>query len=872
MVDSARGGSVAEIADYREPDVVETDDGGAIVRTGEAQAQQRAAAIKFYDNLVPLLNENFLTTLATRLIDDIERDKKSRERRDKEYEEAIKRTGLGKEAPGGAEFDGASRAVHPVTLEAAVDFAAQAIKEIFPGKGPVKIFIPGKDIDRKRLEKADRKKELMNYQFTVQMPEFRSELDQMLPQVGLNGSQYFRLTPDMTRKRMRPTPQFVPKDMISLPYSATSWLTAERQTYHEPVTRWEFEARVKARMYHYNLAHLVNPQLPELTKAQQASNKVEGKSETEYYNVDGLRIVHECSTFLNIDGEFSSDAGEMPEAGFAPYIVCIDASTRKIVRLVRNWEEDDEDQERMQWIVEFGMVPWRGAETVGLNQMVGSLAGSATGALRALLDSAHVNNIPTLLHLKGLNFAGQNTTAPATGLVAVEGGVANGTSADIRSLVMPVPFNPPNPVLFELLGFCVDAAKGVVRTTFDDLSENDQNMPVGTVLALIEQGMKVTSAIHLRLYHSMTQVINILHRLNKMYLTDEEIKDHTGQVLALAADFDGPVDCIPTADPEVFSDVQRMAQWQAVTARADMRPDLYNGREVEKRFLERTKIPDSEGLLVPEIKPEPMYAVNENAAMALGRPVAAFPEQDHLAHLQVHLDFMLSPALGQMPNILPTMMPAMLEHIKEHVVLWYVATFQQMTVDAAGVGEEGLAVMMKQQDAETRSELDKLLAAESPDVIKRAESLLAKVAEIVAAGIEQAKQFQNQPQLPTDPNKMADIAARERIENQKLADKAKDREVKMQDTFAKLSADERKEAIRLAEEGEQKAKDRLARLREIDAQETAENQRLEATLASKEDINTQDNLVAMRIAAAELAMDERTALKNGKGLNKNPQP
>src|SRR5690606_21796459 len=141
-------------------------------------------------------------------------------------------------------------------------------------------------------------------------------------------------------------------------------------------------------------------------------------------------------------------------------------------------------------------------------------------------------------------------------------------------LVMALPFNEPSVVLFNLLGFCVDSAKGVVRTTFENLAEENKNLPVGTTLAMIEEGMKVASAIHLRLYHAMTNVSRILHRINKMYLTDEEVADDTGQMLAYRSDFEDPVDCVPTADPEIFSDVQRMAQLQIVQQRADLRPDL----------------------------------------------------------------------------------------------------------------------------------------------------------------------------------------------------------------------------------------------------------------------------------------------------------
>lgn len=892
-----QGGTVAQVDGDDSQSLTPTDDGGAIAQLDPEQEKESDSNRGFFENLAPLIRQqslSYLDTLATTLIDAIDRDKKSRKKRDDEYAESIRRTGLGKDAPGGAEFDGASKVVHPVLMEASIDFAAQAIREILPSQGTVRTYIPGKEIDPKRLEKADRKREYMNWQFSTQMPEFRSELDTLLPQTALGGSQYMRLTPDTSKKRVRPIPQFIPSDMISIPYSASSFYSAERQTYHEPVTRMEFQARIDGGMYDYK-GQLVNPQLPTPTSAQKASNKVEGKDESDYYNEDGLRIVHECSTYLDLD-EYLADEAPVdkqgqpeqprPGVGIAPYIVSIDESTRQIVAIVRNWEQDDERLDRMNWIVEFPFVPWRGAYTIGLGQMVGGLAGSATGALRALLDTSHVNNIPTLLKLKNANFMGQSKQIAATGIVEIDG-AATGAN-DIRQLVMPVPFNEPSPVLQQLLGFCVDAAKGVVRTTFEDLGEDNKNLPVGTTLALIEQGMKVTSAIHLRLHHAMTYIIRILHRINKMYLTNEEVMDDAGVLLCYASDFDGPVDCIPTSDPEIFSEVQRMAQWQVVMSRVDMAPDLYNRREAEKRFLERTKIPDPEGLLIPEQKPTQMNPVNENAAMSLGRPVAAFPDQDHLAHLQVHLDFLQNPALGGLATIAPKFTPAMVEHLSEHVVLWYVTAFHEMTKNSMGkdgkpLSDDEMSMVIKQRDPETIMELERLLADESPDIMARVKKVFASLPGIAQQIVQQAQQYQPAPQLPVDPNKKAETDRRREETQLKLVQQDKEFTGEMQARFIELSAENRAEAIQMAEERADRAAERVQRLVELHTKETNNNRRTGAQLESGERVsggdreqkrqaNLEDNTTAMRISAAELEADQHANRQNGHGSGRNPNP
>jgi hypothetical protein len=858
-------GEVLELEDERQ-EVEDTDDGGAVVKIGEDESVDETG---FYDNIVDLFEQSALESLATELMRDVERDKKTREDRDKEYAKSIKRTGLGDEAPGGADFEGASDVTFPMLTEASVDFSARAIKELMPSNGPVRVYIPSEKIDQKRIEKAERKKNYMNWQFIVQMPEFRAELEQLLPQIALAGSQFLRIVADHSRRRKRPVPQYIPSDRCYMPFAASSWYTAERQTFAEPITKLEFEARVRDGMYR-EIGDLPTPAMPEQTAPEKATNKVEGKSSTEFYNEDGLRTVYEISTWRSFDeDDLASDEEDFGAP--APYLISLDEASRKIVSIVRNWEEDDEERDRMQWIIEFPFIPWRGAGSIGLGQMVGSLAGGATGALRALLDSAHVNNFPTAVKLKGANLIGQTQRLGIGQLAEIEGGV-DGT--DIRKLIMNLPFNPPSDTLFRLLGFCVDAGRGVVRTTFENLTgdTNNPNMPVGTTLALIEEGQKVLSAIHLRLYHAMTYVIRVVHRIDRMYLTDDEVKDDTGEIIARASDFDDPLDCVPTADPEIFSDVQRLAQLQIVEQMADKHPELFNQRAVYKRMLERTKIPNPEELLIPEVKPEWMNAANENSAMSLGRPVTAFPEQDQLGHIQTHLDFLMSPVLGQLSIIAKTFVPAVLEHLKEHIVLWYVAEYYEMLKMALEMDDEEVANVMREHDPETRAELDRLIAEASPDVVRRANEMFGEnIPSVVTQAMELVKQYQQPPQIPVDPNKMAQVEAQK--ETAQLREKGQTERLIMQlekedsRTMQELSADQRREAVRMADEEAREAAERAARLRELMVRESGQTKRAADQLSVTERVNMQDNLTALRISAAELEAGDDVSLSTGKGIN-----
>lgn len=858
-------GSV-EAFDAPKTDVTNTDDGGAIIKVGEDD--DRSINREWYENIRDEFDDATLNELYTRLEQDIDRDRKSREKRDQDYEEAIKRTGLGKETPGGADFHGASKAVHPMLTEATIDFASRAIKELMPPNGPVKVFVPGKNPETYRFQKGERVKNYMNWQFLKQMPDFRSELEQLLTQLPLGGSQYMRLVYDSQKKR--PVPTYWPSDDVYLPYSASNFYTSERVTFVEHITEHEFKMRVKGGMYSDVGPSVPTSQPIDQTRAAKATDAVEGRSQIQPYNEDGLRNEYEVMCWCELEEEHD----------YSPYRITIDGAHRKVIAVNRNWEEEDETKQPLYWSVEFPFIPWRGAYTIGLGQMIGSLSGAATGALRALLDSAHMNNLPTLLKLKGANFSGQSKELNVAEVTEIEGGIAGD---DIRKLIMAVPYNPPSEVLVSLLGVVSELGKGMVQTTFENLASQSTQMPVGTTLALIEEGMTVFSAIHLRLFQAMNYVLNILNRINRMYMDDEEVKDDTGEVLAKRADFDPPFDIIPVADPNIFSDVQRMAQLQVIADRAAAMPEVYNQKEVERRILERTKIPNPDELLLPDDTPKEQNAVNENSAMSLGRPVAAFPDQDHLAHLQVHLDYTQSPVFGQFPLIAPTFLPLVLQHIVEHMTLYYVQYNVELLQASTGMDDAELTQMMKLQDPKVRKALDKNLAVQSQQVVPAVGRVLSGIMPVVQRAQQLLQSMKPPPpQPPTDPNAMAAIEqeaqsdqmrdAREREKNQlTLVDKQAARDHAQQMKFMELDAAERKVALEDAREDARLASEYAARLEELQERERANDERTILETESSELMNTQDNLTALKIAGVEAATKRATRVTTGKGKT-NPSP
>jgi hypothetical protein len=687
---------------------------------------------EFYQNLAEVIDPLDLSSLALRYIGLIEKDKKAREERDKQYEEGLKRTGLGKDAPGGATFSGASKVVHPVMAEACVDFASRAIKEMFPPDGPVKTKILGQ-VDEDKTARAERKRDYMNWQLTEQIEEFRDEQEQLLTQLPLGGSQYMKLWYDEQKKR--PCAEFLPIDRVIVPFAATNFYTAQRATEMHVITEWEFERRIRTGLYR-DINMIRATMQPEQTAAEKANDKIEGRKYQD--NEDGERTVYHVYCHLELEDDDESK-GEM-----APYIMMIDELENEVVGLYRNWEDGDETMTKLDWVVEFKFIPWRGAYAIGLPHLIGGLSAALTGGIRALLDSAHINNAATMLKLKGAKISGQSQQVDVTQIVEIEG--APGVD-DIKKIAMPMPFNPPSPVLFELVGYLDKAARGVVTTAEEKIADVNANTPVGTTQALIEQGAAVFSAIHARLHDSQARVLKILGRLNRWYLEDQRKGEVVADLEIEAEDFRRTTDVVPVSDPHIFSETQRMAQMQAVLARADKAPDLYNRQAVEQRLLKQLKIPGINELLKDTPAPEERTPADENVAMALGQNAFAYLQQDHLAHIQSHLDFALNPAFGGNPIMASFYLPRSLEHIKQHMVMWYLNRMNGYVSKARGdkpLTEE------EYENKQLTAEIDKVFAIASQHVKLDSEKAFSQIIPLIQQLLQSMQQLTPKPQLPPE--------------------------------------------------------------------------------------------------------------------------
>jgi hypothetical protein len=435
----------------------------------------------------------------------------------------------------------------------------------------------------------------------------------------------------------------------------------------------------------------------------------------EYDNNDDvitLLEMHLYDLFDGIDGEEMDEDDQDDNAVALPYCITIDYDNQKIVSVRRNWREDDELKKRRDWFVSYKFLPGLGFYGFGLYHMIGGLGKAATGSLRALLDSAAFANMQGGFKLRGRVTGGDLQVSPG------EFVDLDSTVDDVTKAIMPLPFKEPSGSLFNLLGFMVDAGQRFASTADLNVGDVNPNAPVGSTVALIEQGSKAFSAIHKRLHYAQGQEFKMLAALNAENLPEEFTFSRAGAAETIyAADFDERIDIVPVSDPNIFSTAQRIAQAQAVLQMAQAAPQLHDMYQAYKRMYEAIRIQNIDEILKKPEEAVQMDCIDENMSVMYGKPIRAFIEQDHEAHIAVHMQFLQDPSLAGNPGA-KTMQPILIAHIAEHIALLYRLRMQ------AGVAME-LPPLPNFKDPDFKfenvdPEQDRLISQRAAEVVRAA--------------------------------------------------------------------------------------------------------------------------------------------------------
>ena len=616
------------------------------------EKEEEAFESNHYANLAEELDNQEVLGIGKSLIKAYEDDKASRKDWEDQYSKGLKMLGVvveDRQDP----FPGASGVHHPLMSEAATQFQARAIAEMFPAGGPVKTQIVGKQSDKK-IEQAQRVQDFMNYQVTNQITDYFNELDQMLFYLALAGSAFKKIYFDNSLDRI--CSKFVPADQFVISYENTDLETAERYTQVMKLTTNEIKRRQVEGFYR-------DVPITQNQGGQNSSDLVESTMQ----KLEGMStsMSDKIHTVLEIHADL--DLGE-DESGLAlPYIVTVDYESSQTLAIRRNWKEDDPLKRKRTYFIHYKYLPGLGFYGFGLIQMIGGLQHASTGALRALLDSAAFANLNGGFKAKGARIEGGDITVSPGEWVDVE---AYGD--DLRKSFIPLPFKEPSPTLLQLLGVLTESGRRFASIADAMVGQSAGSGPVGTTIALIEQGSKVFSAIHKRLHQAQGREFKLIYELNGEYLDDEYPYDVIGERKTIRRkDFDQAVDVVPVSDPNIFSQAQRIALAQTGLQLAQQAPNIIDTKEAYRRFLQSLNIPDYQDLIIQDEETPRRDPVSENMALLNGKPIKVFEDQDHAAHIAVHQQFMMDPRFGGNPQAKEVLYPLMMAHLGQHMAYLY---------------------------------------------------------------------------------------------------------------------------------------------------------------------------------------------------------
>ena len=628
--------------------VVMDEEGGAEVSFDPTTVPGRQSDGHFA-NLAEDMGAGELQSLGSTLYDQYTEYKESRGDWEQSYREGLELLGFKYERRT-EPFRGASGVNHPVLAEAVTQFQATAYKELLPSDGPVRTQILG-DVTIAKEEQAKRVKDFMNYQLMDQMTEYEPEFDQMLFYLPLSGSTFKKVYYDELLGRA--VSKFVPAEDLIVPYSATSLEDTEAIIHVIKMSGNELRKQQVAGFYRD-----VKLGEPPVTENQLDEKKLQLEGISKEGQEDQYTL-YEMHTNLDLPGYEDLDENGVPTGIKLPYVITFAEVNQTILSIRRNFKVDDPLKNKINYFVQFKFLPGTGFYGFGLIHMIGGLTRTATAALRQLLDAGTLANLPAGFKTRGLRIRDD-----AQPLQPGEFRDVDAPGGNIRDQFMQLPFKGPDSTLLQLMGIVVQAGQRFASIADSQVGDMNQSAAVGTTVALLERGSRVMSAIHKRLYVGLKQEFKLLTDVFKTYLPAQYPYDVPGATRNVkVADFDDKVDILPVADPNIFSQTQRISLAQSQLQLAQTNPQMHDLYQAYRSMYDALGVKNVNAILPPPATPTPLDpSLEEIAAMGM-KPFQAFPGQDHKAHIDSHLNFMKSNMVQNSPSVMAALQKNILERI-----------------------------------------------------------------------------------------------------------------------------------------------------------------------------------------------------------------
>jgi hypothetical protein len=624
------------------------EDGGAEISFDPSLAAPQGGE-DHYANLADFLDESILVDIGSTLEEQYKDYRSSRQDWETTYTNGLDLLGFKYERRT-EPFRNASGVTHPVLAESVTQFQSQAYKELLPADGPVRTQIVGK-IDSQKEQQAERVRDFMNYQIMTIMKEYEPEFDQMLFYLPLAGSTFKKVYYDEILGRA--VSKFIPAEDLVVPYSATSLDDADAIIHVIKISSNDLRKQQVGGFY----KDIDLGQPPMVTdQLKQKEREIEGiRAEKQ----DDIYTLLECHVNLDIEGFEDKDASGEPTGIKLPYIVTIEEGSREVLSIRRNYKAEDPLKNKINYFVHFKFLPGLGFYGFGLIHMIGGLSRTATQALRQLLDAGTLSNLPAGFKMRGIRVRDD-----AQPIQPGEFRDVDAPGGNLRDAFMPLPFKEPSATLLQLMGIVVQAGQRFASIADMQVGDGNQQAAVGTTMALLERGSRVMSAIHKRLYASLKNEFELLAKVFSSYLPPMypyDVVGGTRQIKQL--DFDDKVDILPVADPNIFSQTQRINLAQTEMQLAMSNPQMHNLYQVYRTMYEAIGVKNIDLILPPPQPPAPMDPSMEHINSMTGQPFQAFAGQDHTAHIEAHLNFMQLNMIKNNPMAMSIIQKNVLEHI-----------------------------------------------------------------------------------------------------------------------------------------------------------------------------------------------------------------
>jgi len=749
--------------DEESPDPVEiqeNEDGSVDIDLDPQEASPEGGD-EHYSNLAEFLPDDILGRLASDLSSKYQEYVSSRKDWEKTYTQGLDLLGF-KYDNRTEPFQGASGATHPVLAEAVTQFQSLAYKELLPADGPVRTQVMGVSTPEK-TQQAARVKDFMNYQIMDQMKEYEPEFDSMLFHLPLSGSTFKKVYYDDMEQRA--VSKFVPADDLIVPYTATSLDDAEAIIHRIKVS--ENDLRKQQVAGFYKDVDIGKPSGEE-SEIDKKERELEGTSKS---GNDDVYTLLECHIDLDLEGFEDIDPETDEPTGIkVPYLVTLEENSREILSIKRNYEIGDPKKNKVQYFVHFKFLPGLGFYGFGLIHMIGGLSRTATSALRQLLDAGTLSNLPAGFKMRGIRIRDD-----AQSIQPGEFRDVDAPGGNLRDSFMMLPFKEPSQTLLQLMGVVVTAGQRFASIADLQVGDGNQQAAVGTTVALLERGSRTMSAIHKRIYSALKNEFRLMARVFKLYLPQEYPYDVVGgQRMIMQSDFDDRVDILPVADPNIFSQTQRISLAQTELQLAQSNPQMHNMYSAYRNMYEALGVKNIDAVLVKPQEPMPKDPALEHIDALGGAQFQAFPNQDHRSHITAHLNFMATNIARNTPMVMASLEKNIFEHIslmsQEQVEIEFRDEMQQ-------IQQMQMQTQQNPQMAQQNPQMIQQMQMQMQQIMQKIE---ARKAQLIAEMMEEFMQEEKKITGEFDNDPIAKLRARELdIRAAENAEKKKNDEARM---------------------------------------------------------------------------------------------